>query len=185
VSRNSGLKCVEHLRTEAGKDDLFDRLVTGQEVPDASGSDARRVGDRIAVDAATDRRERYRLHRMGNGEFQRIPETACQQFRLTVLAVPVLWPDRMDHIPGGKPISRRDPSLTGWATTERPAFPQQIGPGSAVDGPIDPAAAQQRLVRGIDDGVNGQGGDIGLLDNDPRHTGLSWRRRHALRDDGA
>ena len=40
-----------------------------------------------------------------------------------------------------------------------------------MDRAVDPAAAGQRLVRGIDDGVDRQRGDVALQDFD-RHGGL-------------
>ncbi len=41
-----------------------------------------------------------------------------------------------------------------------------------MDCTIDAAAAQQRLMGGIDDGIDGKRRDIGLLDNDPLHCVL-------------
>jgi hypothetical protein len=36
-----------------------------------------------------------------------------------------------------------------------------------MDGAIDTAAAKQRGVRGVDNGIDAKGGDIGLDDGDP------------------
>ena len=66
-------------------------------------------------------------------------------------------PDRthgMDHMPRRQPISPGDLGATGLAAMERAAFGQQLRPGRAMDRAIDPAAAQQRRVGGVDDGVN-------------------------------
>ena len=65
-------------------------------------------------------------------------------------------PDRMDHMPRRQPISAGDLGIAGRATIERAAFGEQFGPGRAMDRAIDAAAAEQRRVRGVDDGVNAQ-----------------------------
>jgi len=51
---------------------------------------------------------------------------------------------------------------------QRAAFRQQFGTGAAMDGAIDPTPAEQRRIRGVDDGVNAQTGDIGNNDFQPR-----------------
>ncbi len=60
----------------------------------------------------------------------------------------------MDDIASGEPVGVGDASLTGRATAEGTTLLQQLRPGGAVDGTIDPAAAQQRLVGGIDNGID-------------------------------
>jgi hypothetical protein len=47
-----------------------------------------------------------------------------------------------------------DLGVAGLAATKRAAFGEQRRPGGAMDRAIDPAATQQRGVRGVDDGVN-------------------------------
>ena len=56
---------------------------------------------------------------------------------------------------------------------ERAAFGQQFGPGRAMDRAIDAATAEQRSVRGVDDGVNAQGRDVGDDDFQPRRADLA------------
>lgn len=48
-----------------------------------------------------------------------------------------------------------------------------------MDRPIDAAPAQQRRVRGVDDGVNAQGGDVGNDDFQPRVADLAGGRTQA------
>jgi hypothetical protein len=47
-----------------------------------------------------------------------------------------------------------DFGIPGLAATKRAAFGEQPRSGRAMDRAIDPAAAEQRRVRGVDDGVN-------------------------------
>jgi len=44
----------------------------------------------------------------------------------------------------------------GDARPEEVELGEQYRAGSAVDGAVDPAAAQERLVRGVDNGVHSQ-----------------------------
>lgn len=48
------------------------------------------------------------------------------------------------------------------------AFGKQFGTGSPMDRAIDAAPAEQRRIRGVDDGVNAQTGDIGNNNFQPR-----------------
>lgn len=49
---------------------------------------------------------------------------------------------------------------------ERAAFAQQTPPGGGVDGAVDAAAAQEGFVGCVDDGVDGEGGDVGADERD-------------------
>jgi hypothetical protein len=60
----------------------------------------------------------------------------------------------MNHMPRRQPISQGDFGAAGLAAMERAAFGEKLGAGRAVDRTIDAAAAQQRGVCGVDDGVN-------------------------------
>jgi hypothetical protein len=77
----------------------------------------------------------------------------------------------MDDMLGRQPVSFGDPGFAGWATTKQATFVQQIWAGSAVDSTINPAAAQQRTVGGIDNGVNRQLRNIGFSHFHP----VVWR----------
>ena len=66
-----------------------------------------------------------------------------------------------------------DFGAAGLAAMERAAFGQQLGPGRAMDRAIHPATAEQRGVRGVDDGVNAQGRDVG--DDDFSRAVPIWR----------
>ena len=74
-----------------------------------------------------------------------------------VFAFAAALPDRadgMNDIPRRKPVTVGDLGVAGLAATKRATFGEQFWSGSAMDRAIDPAAAEQRGVRGVDDGVN-------------------------------
>jgi len=56
---------------------------------------------------------------------------------------------------------------------EHSAFGHEVRPRSTVDRAIDAAPAEQRRIRGVDDGVNAQRGDIGNNDFQPRLADLA------------
>jgi len=82
-------------------------------------------------------------------------------------------PDRVNDVPGPEPVPLGDLGIAGGAATKRTAFGQQFGAGAAMYRAIDAAAAEQRRIRGVDDGVNAQAGDIGNDDFEPRPADLA------------
>ena len=82
----------------------------------------------------------------------------------------------MDHVSRGKPEALRDLGFSGVAAAERGAGLAQLGPRGAVNGAVDAAAAKQAVIRGVDDGVDIERGDIALDDGDAvRHGALDAR----------
>ena len=74
-----------------------------------------------------------------------------------VLAFAAALPDRtdgMNHMLCRQPVTMGDLGVAGLAATKRAAFGEQPRPGGAMDCAIDPTAAEQRGVRGVDDGIN-------------------------------
>ena len=57
-------------------------------------------------------------------------------------------------MPGLQAIAARDLGLARLAAAERAALGQQLRPRGAMDGPVDPAAPEQRAVGRVDDGVD-------------------------------
>ena len=62
---------------------------------------------------------------------------------------------------------------------ERAAFREQLGPRRAMDRAIDAAPAEQGRIRGVDDGVNAQGRDVGDDDFETRRADLARRQAQA------
>jgi hypothetical protein len=60
----------------------------------------------------------------------------------------------MDHIPRRQSISFGDFGAAGLAAMQGAAFGEKLRPGRAMDCAIDAATAEQRGIRGVDDGVN-------------------------------
>jgi hypothetical protein len=63
---------------------------------------------------------------------------------------------------GGKPVAFGEFRLAGRATAEEAALSQEFRAGGAMDCPVNAAAAQQRAIGGVDDGIDGQSCDVGL-----------------------
>lgn len=78
----------------------------------------------------------------------------------------------VDDPAGGKAVAGRDAGFAGGAAHAgtdfgyRQARLAEVGARGAVDGAVHAAAAQHPLVRGVDDGIDGKGGDVGLDDFD-------------------
>lgn len=62
-----------------------------------------------------------------------------------------------------------DFALPGLAAAECAAFGEKVGTGSAVYGAVYASATEQRCVGGIDNGIDGERGDIGLYGVDCLH----------------
>ena len=63
-------------------------------------------------------------------------------------------PNRMNDVLGRQPVALRQLRVARIALAEKSAFVQQLGSGGAMDRSVDPASAEERRVRGIDDGVD-------------------------------
>ncbi|MCI0639826.1 MAG: hypothetical protein L0Y72_16330 [Gemmataceae bacterium] len=69
----------------------------------------------------------------------------------------------MDDVFGRQFVALGDFGFAGGAAAERFALGQQFAPRRAVDGPVHAAAAQERSVGGVDDGVHSELGDVAFL----------------------
>jgi hypothetical protein len=70
----------------------------------------------------------------------------------------------VDHVARRQPVAARHPGGAGLATAQRLAFGAKLLARGAVDRAVDPSAAEQRLVRGVDDGLDVQRRDVGDQD---------------------
>jgi hypothetical protein len=82
-------------------------------------------------------------------------------------------PDGMNDMPRRQLVAFGDFGVAGLAAVKRAALSEQLRPGGAMDRPIDAAAAQQRGIRGVDDGINAQCGDVGDNDFEPCRTDVA------------
>ena len=108
-----------------------------------------------------------------SAKFDRAAIAGGEQIVLAEGAAVPHRPNRVDHMPGLEPIALGDLGVTGLAAVEHPAFGHQLGPRSTMDRAIDAAPAKQRRIRGVDDGVNAQRGDVGNNDFQPRLADLA------------
>lgn len=93
---------------------------------------------------------------MAPAEFDRTGVTGGKMGIFPALAAMPDRTDGMDHVFGRQPVSAGDLGIAGVAATERAAFVEQLRARGTVDGAINTAAAQQRRVGRVDDGVNAQ-----------------------------
>jgi len=77
-------------------------------------------------------------------------------------------PNCVDHMLGRQAVATGDLGVTRLAALEHLAFSHELRPRSTMDRTIDAASAEQRRIRGVDDGVNAQRGDVGNNDFQPR-----------------
>jgi len=79
------------------------------------------------------------------------------------LSVGVVVPDGahgVDDVFGGEVESRGDAGLSGRATADGFAGPEQLGAGGTVDGSVDTSASAQAFIGGVYNGVDFELGDV-------------------------
>ena len=69
---------------------------------------------------------------------------------------------RMDDVVCGQFVAAGDSGLAGLTATQATTRGQEFGTGGSVDGAVNAAAAQERAVGGIDNGIYLQARDITL-----------------------
>jgi hypothetical protein len=79
-------------------------------------------------------------------------------------------PDGVDHMARRQVVALGDARLAGRAAADPLALLEQPRPGRAVDCAVDPAAAAQALIGGVDDRVDLLPSDVALDHHDaPGH----------------
>ena len=78
-------------------------------------------------------------------------------------------------------MAARDLGVTGLAAAKRAAFGEQSLTGGAMDRAVDPAAAEKRGVRRVDDGIDLERRDVGDDDLELARPQATMRARRAGR----
>ena len=114
-----------------------------------------------AIDAGRDGGESQRRQVMIRGKRDRPAIAGGQRRRLARRTAVPHRTDRVDDMERRQPIAARDLGVARGASAKPAAFGQQFRPGGTMDGTIDAASAQQRIVGRVDDGIDGERRDIG------------------------
>lgn len=159
------LLLIAHLirRTKTARRDFLKLLLIR---PHNRQRNPRRRRFRIPIGTGTDRREGDGAHTPLKRELKRTAIGAFEQGGFIVRATAPHGADGVDDILRGQLETRRDLGVANLAAVELAAGLEQFGTGGAVDGAVDTAAAEQGFVGGVDDGVDVEGGDVGLDDFD-------------------
>lgn len=101
------------------------------------------------------------------------PTIARRKRLIFAVAAPVPdWSDGVDHMPRRQTIGPGDLGATGLATIQHAAFDGEFRPGCAMNRAVNTAAAKQRRIRGVDDGINAQCRKVGDDDFKSRRAHL-------------
>jgi hypothetical protein len=124
-------------------------------------------------DAGRNRGKRHRFEIVVTAKLDRAAIARSELLILPTITTVPDRPDGMDHMPRRKEISLGDLGVAGFAAAQLAAFGQQPRPGRIMNCTIDAAPAEQRRIRGVDDGVNAQAGDVGNNDFQPGAADLA------------
>ena len=155
-----GFVRVKDFAGETGENDAVNLRILFQGIDRFSHCDPCGLWNRIAVDAATDRRKSNRVHVVLARQIECVPITRREQ---VCLPCPAAAPNRangMNDMFRREPITASDPGLAGLAAANFFAFCQEFRAGRAMDRSIDSAATEQRGIRGIHDRIDLQPGDV-------------------------
>ena len=119
------------------------------------------LGGGVPVDAGADAGEGDGSEGAGAGEGEGGAVAGGEEFGFTGGAAVPDRPDSMDDKAGGEAVGTGDFCLSGFTAPEGAGFGEQPGACGAVDCTVDPAAAEQGGVGGVDYGVYLKGGDVG------------------------
>jgi hypothetical protein len=132
----------------------------------AAQSNLRRFRNRVSKGAGRDGRKTYLLTAKAGSFFNAIAVAAFQYLRLIFLAALPDWPNGMDDITNFEIAGSRGHGMAGCKTAslivDLAAFFKKSRTGSAMNCPINAAAAEQGRVGGIHNRVSGFVNDIAL-----------------------
>ena len=126
--------------------------------------------ERVAVDAGRDRGKRDARAVVLGGQFDRALIAGGEQLTLAAVAAAPHGADGVDDMADWQPAGASDLRVAGVTAAEAATFLEQPGSRGAVDRAVDPAAAEQALVRRVDDRVRlGVGRDVAAVQRDESH----------------
>ena len=149
---------------EAAEDHGLDGARSLQERPHALHGDLSCLIRREAIDAGRDAREGDALQSRLGREAQGVRVAGTEFVRFAVFATVPDRADGVDDVSCFETMAFRHFRLAGAAAVQHAAFGEQIGTCRAMNRSIHAAATKQRGVGGVDDGTDGELGDVGLED---------------------
>src|SRR5438067_2380068 len=178
IAAERGVVGVAVRLVEADKNDRRRNFVLGEVCREFGHGNPRRPVPGKTIDPGRDGGDGNRLKPLLAGDCQAGAVAAGQDVRFACIAAAPYRTDRMNDMPGRQPIAAGQPCLSRRAATDPAAFGEEFRAGGAVNRAIDPAAAKQRRIGGIDDRIDRQPGDIAEFNADA--VGESTRHRHLL-----
>ena len=154
---------------ETAEHDGVDGVVTSESGSNSGYGERRRTFDGIAVHPGADGWKRDGVQSVRDYKLDRATIAGHQQLRLAVHSAAPDWSDRMDDVPCLQPVAARHLRVTRGASAQPTAFLLQLRPCGAMYRAIHSTAPEQRRVRGVDDRVNVEGGDVRLYGRELRH----------------
>src|SRR5712691_10420229 len=121
----------------------------------------------IAVYTAADSGERNGADSVRERQLEAPPIAGGKQLGLAAPASLPHGADGVNDVFCRQPIAAGELGVSGRAAAERAALGEELGSRGAVDRAVHAAAAEQRVVRGVDDGVHGEPRDIGFDGSQP------------------
>jgi hypothetical protein len=141
---------------EAAEDDVCDGRRGRQRVDHCRHGNPRGAIGGKTVDAGRNGGKGNRCEAVYLAQLQRAAITGSQRIILAFTATVPHRSNGMNHMLRRQTIASGDLGVAGLAATKCAAFGEQPRSGRTMDRAIDPAAAQQRTIRGVDDGINAQ-----------------------------
>ena len=147
-------------------------LCAGQKSADFANGDEGGGFEGVAVDAGGDAGEGDGAAGVFGGEGEGIAVAGGELFGFAVGAAAPDGADGVDDPAGGQAEAGRDAGFAGGTAHagadfgDRQACLEEFPSRGPVDGPVHSPAAEHPLVRGVDDGIDGEKGDVGLDDFD-------------------
>jgi len=123
--------------------------------------DLRCVLDGIAGNARADARKGDASGSLRLRDLQRAGVAGGEQLGLAERAAPDR-PHSVDDEARRQQVALGQLGVAGFAAAEKSTLMNKVRSGGAMNGAIHPAAAQERRIGGVDDGVDVERGDIGL-----------------------